>query len=46
VTLLGEDGSRAVSAEEIAETAGTLSYEITCGISQRVPRFYLPEEQQ
>jgi alanine racemase len=44
VTLLGEDGSLAVTAEEIAKTAGTLSYEITCGISQRVPRRYLPDE--
>ncbi len=43
VTLLGEDGPLAVTAEEIAKTAGTLSYEITCGISQRVPRHYLPE---
>lgn len=44
VTLLGEENSLAVTAEEIALTAGTLSYEITCGISQRVPRYYLPEE--
>lgn len=44
VTLLGEDGSLAVSAEEIAKTTGTISFEITCGISRRVPRFYLPEE--
>jgi alanine racemase len=39
VTLIGEDGGLAVTAEEIAQTAGTLSYEITCGISGRVPRF-------
>ncbi|PYS50571.1 MAG: alanine racemase [Acidobacteria bacterium] len=38
VTLLGEDGNLSVTAEEIAGTAGTLSYEITCGISARVPR--------
>jgi alanine racemase len=40
VTLLGEDGSLSVTAEDIAKTAGTLSYEITCGISARVPRKY------
>ncbi len=40
VTLLGEDGARSVTAEEIAMEANTLSYEITCGISQRVPRHY------
>jgi alanine racemase len=44
VTLIGEDGACAVTAEEIAKAAGTLSYEITCGISGRVPRRYLPED--
>jgi alanine racemase len=42
VTVLGADGALAVPAEDIAKTAGTLSYEITCGISARVPRRYLP----
>ena len=44
VTLLGrdlDDPDLAVSAEDIARTAGTLSYEVTCGISHRVPRSYL-----
>jgi alanine racemase len=40
VTLLGEDQGLAVPAEDLAKTAGTLSYEITCGISHRVPRYY------
>jgi alanine racemase len=43
VTLLGhdhEDHDLAVSAEDIARTAGTLSYEVACGISHRVPRIY------
>jgi alanine racemase len=44
VTLLGTDGELSVPAEEIAKTAGTISYEITCGISTRVPRLFLPEE--
>lgn len=38
VTLIGEESGLAVHAEDIAQTAGTLSYEITCGISRRVPR--------
>jgi alanine racemase len=42
VTLLGEEDALTVPAEDIARTAGTLSYEITCGISHRVPRFYMP----
>lgn len=40
VTLLGRDGDLSITAEEVAETAGTISYEITCGISARVPRVY------
>lgn len=41
VTLLGNEaeGGLAITAEELAKTAGMLSYEITCGIGQRVPRF-------
>ncbi|MBV9928821.1 MAG: alanine racemase [Acidobacteria bacterium] len=38
VTLLGADGEQRLPAEDLARTAGTLSYEITCGISARVPR--------
>ncbi|MDT7540756.1 MAG: alanine racemase [Acidobacteriota bacterium] len=38
VTLIGADGDRAITAEEFACDAGTISYEITCGIGARVPR--------
>src|SRR6266404_7760175 len=41
VTMLGREGALAISAEDLAELAGTISYEITCGISSRVPRTYL-----
>ena len=41
VTLLGREGEQSITAEDVAETAGTISYEITCGISARVPRIYL-----
>lgn len=41
VTLLGSDGSLSIKAEDLAELAGTISYEITCGIGSRVPRIYL-----
>jgi alanine racemase len=40
VTLLGVDGALSIPTEDIARTAGTISYEITCGVSQRVPRRY------
>ena len=40
VTLLGRDGELSITAEDLAELTGTISYEITCGISARVPREY------
>jgi alanine racemase len=44
VTLIGTEGELAITTEDIAKTAGTLSYEITCGISGRVPRQYRAED--
>jgi len=44
VTLLGMDepGSELqVTAEDLARISGTLSYEVTCGVSARVPRDYI-----
>ncbi len=38
VTLIGRDGAEEVTAAELAEKAGTIPYEIVCGISKRVPR--------
>lgn len=43
VTLLGADGTLTVNAEDMAQTIGTLSYEVTCGVSARVPRVCVPE---
>jgi alanine racemase len=40
VTLIGSDGDSSVTAEDLARDAGTISYEITCGIGARVPRMY------
>jgi len=39
--LLGQDGSEHITAENLAEWAGTIPYEILCGISKRVPRIYV-----
>ncbi|MCA1567186.1 MAG: alanine racemase [Acidobacteria bacterium] len=43
VTLIGADGHLSVPAEDIAKIVGTISYEITCGISARVPRRFKEE---
>lgn len=40
VILMGHEAGLAVTAEDLAKTAGTLSYEVTCGIGERVPRVY------
>jgi len=40
VVLLGRDGPLTISAEDIAEVIDTISYEVTCGISSRVPRIF------
>jgi alanine racemase len=38
--LIGAQGGERVLAEEWARRLGTINYEITCGISRRVPREY------
>ena len=38
--LIGADGGERITAEEMARKLGTINYEITCGISARVPRAY------
>jgi alanine racemase len=40
VVLLGRDGEEEIAAEELAAMIGTISYEIFCGVSARVPRVY------
>jgi alanine racemase len=40
VTLLGSDGDCSITAEDLGQLAETISYEITCGISARVPRIF------
>ncbi len=38
VVLIGTQGANKIAAEELAERLSTINYEITCGISYRVPR--------
>jgi alanine racemase len=38
--LLGEQGVEKITADELADLCGTISYEILTSISQRVPRIY------
>lgn len=41
VVLLGAEGDKIISADEMARWADTISYEIFCGISKRIPRVYI-----
>ncbi len=40
--LIGRQGAGSISCEEVAERLETINYEVTCGISARVPREHRP----
>ena len=40
VVLIGRQGMEEIRTEKLARTAGTIAYEVVCGISNRVPRVY------
>lgn len=41
VVLIGKSGDEEISAEEVADKLGTISYEVVTAISARVPRIYV-----
>ena len=41
VIIMGSDGKHTISAEDIAEATGTISYEICCAFGQRLPKVYI-----
>ena len=41
VILIGRDGDKEVTVEEVAEPANSFNYELVCNISRRVPRTYI-----
>lgn len=40
VTLIGQEGDKAISATDLAQKCGTINYEVLCLLSDRIPRFY------
>ncbi|MBU1924808.1 MAG: alanine racemase [Candidatus Omnitrophica bacterium] len=40
VILIGAAGKKRVSAEDLAKICSTIPYEISCAISERIPRFF------
>ena len=43
VVIIGRQGDQVISAQEIARQWGTISYEVVCGLADRLPRVYLNE---
>ena len=41
--LIGRQGEEEITADEVAEAQGTISYEVLCRIGPRVPRVYLSQ---
>lgn len=44
VTIFGRDGDEFIPAEELSCKLDTISYEVLCGVSHRVPRVYVNRE--
>ena len=42
VVLFGQQGKETITVDEMAAQAGTIPYEILCGVGKRVPRTYVP----
>lgn len=43
VTLIGQDGGLSITFDDIANICNTISYEIMCNISIRMPRVYIKD---
>jgi alanine racemase len=42
VVIIGRQGDAVLSADEVAQTVGTINYEVTSSLTARVPKVYLP----
>jgi len=38
--LIGRQGDEQIFCEDVAARIGTINYEVTCALTQRVPRVY------
>lgn len=45
IVIIGKQGTSHISAEDMAASIGTISYEVTCRISERVPRITIDRRQ-
>jgi alanine racemase len=40
VVLIGQQDNERITANDVAEWSGTISYEVLCAISPQIPRLY------
>ncbi len=45
ITVFGNDGGSYIGVEEIARGAELINYEVLCGLSRRVPRVYIKDNE-
>lgn len=43
VTVIGKQGGKSISADDIAQICGTISYEVLLDFNERVPRIYVED---
>ncbi|NJN70753.1 MAG: alanine racemase, partial [Nitrospira sp.] len=43
VVLIGQQANECITADDLAEWTGTISYEVLCAISPQIPRLYRSE---
>ncbi len=43
VVIIGKSGDKQLTVEEVADLAGSFNYEFVCGITNRVPRWFIGE---
>ncbi len=46
VTLIGKQGSREITMDNIAEQLETINYEIPCTLTARIPRVYMKDKEE
>ena len=46
VIIMGTDGSNTILADDIADTTGTINYEIVCAFGQRLPKIYIKDKKR
>lgn len=43
-TFVGRDGTAEILLDDVADTAGTIGYEILTGLAPRLPRVWIPDD--